>query len=114
MSPCRNATVIRAFRDRSSFREPAGSGNGFACPVREGLLSELTDLRHGDGSQLKQFPRNPGRFRTTTPRSSAIRESGASIIVTSGAKRPDGPTSRTTFAVPAKGFVCRNYRGRTD
>ena len=42
------------------------------------------------------------------PRSSAIRESAACIIATSGVKPPEGPASRPTFAVPAKGFVCRN------
>ena len=56
----------------------------------------------------------PPRSRIVTPRSSAIRESAVSTIDTRGVKPPEGPTSRTTFAVPAKGVVCRNDRGRTD
>ena len=46
------------------------------------------------------------------PRSTATPESAACIIATSGVKPPEGPTSRTTFAVPAKGFVCRNHARR--
>jgi len=43
-----------------------------------------------------------------------IRDSSACIIATSGAKRPDGLSGGSAFAVPSTGLVRRNDRGRTD